>query len=90
MAADDRWTSPSELADYAYCPRSHWYGRRPPPGGPSGRSTERSRAGLRYHRRVLTAERHRSERGTAYWAGVVVGAVLVLVGFVWVLSYFRS
>jgi CRISPR/Cas system-associated exonuclease Cas4 (RecB family) len=83
MDPEARWTSPSELADYAYCPRSHWYRGHPPSRGPSVLSTERSRAGVRYHRRVLTAERRRAERGTVYWAGILAGVALVVVGAVW-------
>lgn len=89
MARDDGWTSPSELADYAYCPRSHWYGQHPPNAGSSAAASDRSDAGVRYHRRVLTAERRRAERGGAYWAGVVLGAGLVALGVLWVLRYSR-
>ncbi|MGD0250796.1 MAG: hypothetical protein ABSB97_07945 [Thermoplasmata archaeon] len=87
MDPDALWTSPSELADYAYCPRSHWYRRHSPSSGPSASSTERSRAGVRYHRRVLTAERRRAERGAAYWAGILLGVVLVAVGVLWFLRF---
>jgi CRISPR/Cas system-associated exonuclease Cas4 (RecB family) len=87
MDPDPPWTSPSELADYAYCPRSHWYRAHPPARGPSSASAARSRAGVRYHRRVLTAERRRAERGAAYWAGVVLGVVLVVLGAVWILRF---
>jgi CRISPR/Cas system-associated exonuclease Cas4 (RecB family) len=84
MDPETSWTSPSELADYTYCPRAHWYSRHPPASGPSAASARRSRAGQRYHRRVLTAERHRSERGRAYWASVLLGVVLVLAGGLWI------
>jgi len=83
MEPDDGWVSASDLADYAYCPRSHWYRHHPPRGGPS-RSSERSAAdGVRYHHRVLTAERHRAERGAAYWAVLLVGVLLLLGGAWW-------
>jgi len=83
MGADDGWTSPSDIADYVYCPRSHWYRHHPPAGGPSRASERSARYGVRYHDRVLTAERHRAERGGAYWAVFLVGAVLALVGVWW-------
>jgi len=83
MESDGPWTSPSDLADYAYCPRSHWYRYHPPAQGPTRYSSERRRAGERYHRRVLTAERHRAERGAAYWVGAVAGIGLVAIGVAW-------
>jgi hypothetical protein len=82
MEADGGWTSPSELADYAYCPRSCWYRRHPPAGGASVASADRRRAGERYHRVVLGAERRRAERGPAYWAAAVLGLGLIVVGLV--------
>ena len=84
MGTDDGWTSPSDIADYAYCPRSHWYRHHPPPGGPSRASERRALIGVRYHHRVLTAERHRAERGGTYWAVFLIGVVLALVGGWWV------
>ena len=87
MASDDGWTTPSDLADYAYCPRSHWYRHHPPRGGPSSDSQERAREGQRYHHRVLTAERHRAERGGAYWVALVIGMALVLGGAWWIFRF---
>ncbi len=83
--SDERWSSPSDLADYAYCPRSHFYRHHPPPVGPSAASGARRRAGRVYHRRTLAAERRRADRAGAYWAGVAVGVVLVVAGVLWVL-----
>jgi len=80
---DDAWVSASDLADYAYCPRSYWYRRHPPAGGPSRSSQRSALGGVRYHERILTATRHRAERGGAYWAVVLVGLGLVLVGGWW-------
>jgi CRISPR/Cas system-associated exonuclease Cas4 (RecB family) len=83
MGADDGWTSPSDIADYVYCPRSHWYRYHPPRGGPTRASQRSALGGVRYHRRVLTGERHRAERGGAYWAVVLVGVVVALAGAWW-------
>jgi CRISPR/Cas system-associated exonuclease Cas4 (RecB family) len=83
MEPDRGWTSPSDLADYAYCPRSHWYRHHPPAEGPSAAAVERTRAGVRYHDRILTAERRRAERGATYWVGVLAGLGLVVGGVVW-------
>jgi len=82
MEADGGWTSPSELADYAYCPRSYWYRRHPPAEGASASSNDRRRAGERYHTAVLGAERRRAERGAAYWTGALLGLGLIVVGLV--------
>ena len=76
-------TSPSDLADYAYCPRSHWYRHHPPPGGPSAEGIRRAEAGTRFHARALHATRLRSERGRAYWVLVVVGVAVTFGGIVW-------
>jgi len=84
MGTDDGWTSPSDIADYVYCPRSHWYRYHPPPGGPSHASGRSALVGVRYHRRVLTAERHRAERGGAYWAVFLFGVLLAIGGAWWV------
>ncbi len=83
MPPEPGWSSPSDLADYAYCPRSHWYRHHPPPGGPSRSAEARAEGGVRYHHRVLTAERHRAERGPAYSAVLLVGALLVGGGLWW-------
>jgi hypothetical protein len=85
MAPDEAWTSPSELADYAYCPRSHWYRNHPPAVGPSAASEARSQRGVRLHERRLGAERRRAERGRAYWVGLLIGVVLITGGLVWAL-----
>jgi len=83
MEPDDGWTSPSDLADYAYCPRSHWYRHHRPAWGPNRVAMARVRGGLRYHRRTLTAERRRAERGAAYWVGLLAGVGLVVGGLAW-------
>jgi CRISPR/Cas system-associated exonuclease Cas4 (RecB family) len=85
MATDDGWTSPSDLADYVYCPRSHWYRNHPPPGGPSRSSQRSALAGTRYHDRILLAEQHRDERGGAYWAMLFLGVALVGGALWWLL-----
>ena len=83
MDPDGGWTSPSDLADYAYCPRSHWYRHHPPVRGPTRASLERVRTGVLYHQRTLTAELRRAEWGVAYWVAVLTGVVLTVGGTVW-------
>jgi len=84
MGKDDGWTTPSDLADYTYCPRSYWYRYHPPAEGPSTASQRSARGGVRYHARVLTAERHRAERGASYWAVLLLGMALAAAGAWWV------
>jgi len=84
MDRDDGWSSPSDLADYAYCPRSHWYRHHPPRGGPNAASQASARGGVRYHAQVLTAERHRSERGGAYRGVLLTGLALAALGVWWI------
>jgi CRISPR/Cas system-associated exonuclease Cas4 (RecB family) len=83
MEPDCGWTSPSDLADHAYCPRSRWYRHHPPARGPTQAAMERAQAGVRYHHRVLTAERRRADRGAAYWVAVLAGVGLVAGGTLW-------
>ncbi|MCI4320081.1 MAG: hypothetical protein L3K23_08135 [Thermoplasmata archaeon] len=73
---ESRWLSASEVGDYAYCPRSFWYRRHPPAGGPSAASRRSSAAGERFHAAYLSSEQLRSHhRGT--WRTVLVIAVVV-------------
>jgi len=78
-------TSPSDLADYAYCPRSHWYRHHPPAGGPSAEGQRRSEQGEQYHARTLRGTRVRAEHGLAYAGLVVVGLLGVAGGILWLL-----
>jgi len=81
---NDVWTSASDLAEYVYCPRSHWYRHHPPRSGPSRASQRSAGRGVRYHDRVLTAERHHAERGGTYWVVLVMGFALMAVGAWWI------
>jgi CRISPR/Cas system-associated exonuclease Cas4 (RecB family) len=83
MSDDGDWTSPSDLADYAYCPRSHWYRHHPPPRGPSSSSVSRSALGEAYHARTLSAELRRDEHRSAYWVAVLIGVLLAALGVLW-------
>jgi hypothetical protein len=85
MAEDDPWVSATDLADYEFCPRSHWYHDHPPSGGPTREARVRSEAGSRYHERVLGAERRRDEHGGADWVALALGVLLTAGGMVWIL-----
>jgi hypothetical protein len=79
------YVSASDLADYAYCPRSHWYRYHPPPGGPAPDSVRSAAAGTRVHGRQLGGERRRAEHGVAYWLLLAIGLLVVVGGVVWLL-----
>ncbi|MFY9716705.1 MAG: hypothetical protein WAK40_02050 [Thermoplasmata archaeon] len=81
MSPSPRWVSATDLAEYAFCPRSLYYRRRDPDAPETPAETD----GRQYHARVLGAERRRAERGGAYWLGVLAGGVLLTVGVVGVL-----
>lgn len=75
--------SASEIGDYVYCPRSHWYSTHPPPGGPTADGVRRSAAGARRHARELRAIERRAERGSAYWVVLLLGGLGVAGGILW-------
>jgi len=75
---DAGWVSATDLAEYAYCPRSFHYARRFP-DAPEG---SRARDGRRYHERALGAERRRANHGAAYWLGLLGGIALLLAAVV--------
>ncbi len=74
MPDRDGWTSPSELAEYAFCPRA-WHYRTTRGPAPASAS---SNAGTAYHARELSAQRWRSEHPLLPWAVAVLGVVLLL------------
>lgn len=75
MPDRDGWTSPSELAEYTFCPRALHYRQTRGPAPPS-RSAD---AGTAYHGDRLSAERWRAEHPGLPWAVVLVGGLLVVV-----------
>jgi len=74
VLGNDGWVSATDLAEYAYCPRSLYYRRR----DPDAEESVSARAGRVFHDRTLGAERRRAARGGAYWAGLLLGSGLVL------------
>jgi hypothetical protein len=73
-----RYVSAGELADYAFCPRSHYYrlhseGRRPAEG-----AVARERAGTAYHVRAIGSDRRWAGASPLPWVvAVVVGIALL-------------
>ncbi len=76
MARAPPFSSPSDLAEYAYCPRARFYRERygAPPSTPAALS------GVAFHDRVLRGTRRRADRHRAYWGIAAAGLLLVLVG----------
>jgi len=72
VAEDPRWTTPADLAEYAYCPRAHYYRRNG-----TAPETPAAAAGTAYHRRRLGSERWRDEHPGLPWAVVALGALLL-------------
>jgi CRISPR/Cas system-associated exonuclease Cas4 (RecB family) len=84
-SGDPSYVSASELADYAYCPRSHWYRSHPPPEGPTGEAVRSAVAGNRSHTRRLSAEARRARHGAAYWVLLGVGLLVFAAGVAWLI-----
>ena len=85
MRGPDDWVAVSDLAEYAFCPRAHWYRTHAPPEVRDRRVARRSREGERYHARHLAAERRHAEFGAVYWGALLGGAALVLGALAWIL-----
>jgi hypothetical protein len=69
---DRSWTTPSELAEFAFCPRALHYRRtRADPGSAA------ADAGTSYHAHRLGSERWRDEHGSVAWLALVAGLALI-------------
>ena len=78
IPSSGRWISASELAEYAYCPRSWWYHRHPPDGADMGSRPERDR-GTAFHVRSLGATRRREDRAGGFaWIAAGSAALILL------------
>ncbi len=75
VPAPDGWCSPSELAEYAFCPRAHFYHRQAP-----APRTPASAAGERYHEATLSGELWRDRHRRTAWAAVGLGLLLLGLG----------
>jgi CRISPR/Cas system-associated exonuclease Cas4 (RecB family) len=84
-AGDEPRITPSDLAEYAYCPRAHWYRHHPPAGGPPRASVRRAEQGESFHAATLRGARRRARHAWAYGAAVAVGLLLLVVGVAWLL-----
>jgi hypothetical protein len=73
------WVTAAELAEFAYCPRAHWYSVHRPDVPAPRSSARRQSAGETYHAREGQALVQRRARSGGYWALVLVAVLLVLV-----------
>jgi hypothetical protein len=81
-----RWVSPSELAEYTFCPRAWWYRTHPeeyPRTASLGNPAPQYARGVKVHRTL--AHRHRAERRGAPWAYLLV-ALGSLLALLWILG----
>jgi hypothetical protein len=73
-----RYVSASELADYAFCPRSHYYRLHPEGRRPADGALAREAAGVEYHHRTIGSDRRWAGASPLPWVvAVVVGIALV-------------
>jgi hypothetical protein len=73
-----RYVSAGELADYAFCPRSHYYARHPDGRSVAADSLARERAGTRYHARTIGSDRRWGNASALPWiAALLIGAALL-------------
>jgi CRISPR/Cas system-associated exonuclease Cas4 (RecB family) len=75
---DAPWCSASDLSEYAYCPRAHWYRHHGSPAGIDAHSRRSQELGISYHERSLSALEER-EGHVGRWVAIVVLAVAMLV-----------
>ena len=73
MGPQRPWVSASEVGEYAYCPRAHWYSTHPEATSGVGRVDRRVGRGQRFHRRVLEGERRREEHISLYIRLLILG-----------------
>ena len=72
----------SDLAEYAYCPRAHWYRTHPPADGPAPSSVAARTRGERFHARTLTTRARREQWSVVWWILAGAGLVLCLLALV--------
>ncbi|MCI4331552.1 MAG: hypothetical protein L3K19_06875 [Thermoplasmata archaeon] len=80
--ADAGWCTASDLAEYAYCPRAHFYRHHPPPGGIDPESARSQHVGTRYHARRSMAMETREQH-----AGRWIAALALAIGLLWLAVY---
>lgn len=75
-----RYVSASELAEFAFCPRAHYYQRHPDGRPVAPEALAREREGLAYHARTTRSDRRWAEASPIPWAlALLVGIVLIAV-----------
>jgi hypothetical protein len=72
-----RWVTVSELSEYAFCPRAHYYRAHPPVGGEAPESARDRARGVVHHARELSGERRIERAGPALVALGLLGLALL-------------
>ncbi|MHB1435472.1 MAG: hypothetical protein ACYCPN_01610 [Thermoplasmata archaeon] len=85
MEPETPYASASDLAEYAYCERAHYYRSIGAPVAPG--SSARARAGQRHHARRLGAEARRESRGALYVGLLLLGLAALIGGAGWIFRF---
>jgi hypothetical protein len=78
-----RTVSVTELSEYAFCPRAHYYRMHPDGTPPAPGSRAQELGGVEYHRRTLGRERAWSEASPWPWIAALLVGLAVLGVVVW-------
>ncbi|MCI4318207.1 MAG: hypothetical protein L3J96_06675 [Thermoplasmata archaeon] len=73
-----RYVSASELADFAFCPRSQYYRLHPEGRRPAAGSLVRERSGVEYHRRTIGSDRRWTAASPLPWLVAVLAGAAIL------------
>jgi hypothetical protein len=76
---DTRWASASEMAEFAFCPRAHYYSQHPPEEGPTPESVVARSDGIRFHGRTMAADQF-VERSGALGIALLLLALCLIAG----------
>ncbi|MHB1866233.1 MAG: hypothetical protein ACYCPU_01860 [Thermoplasmata archaeon] len=85
MEPETPYASASDLAEYAYCERAHYYRSIGAPVAPG--SSARGPAGQRHHARRLGAEARRESRGALYVGLLLLGLAALIGGAGWIFRF---
>jgi hypothetical protein len=78
------YVSAGELADYAFCPRSHYYARHPEGRRPAAGAVARESAGTAYHHRTIGSDRRWASASPLPWIATLLIGLAILGLLLWV------
>jgi hypothetical protein len=81
-----RYVSAGELADYAFCPRSHYYRQHSEGRTPAAGSIARERAGTEYHLRTIGSDRRWATASPFPWIAALLVGAAILGLLLWILA----